>query len=94
MYSQSSPLWTPELKKAVGFQAGEDGIFYLNPTQLQSIMPCVAVSYYKDDYEYSYIQLQSKSNEDLYFVVNVKKKGELAIKVTQQQQRFRKDMIY
>ena len=63
MYAEASPLWTPELQKAVGFQKGDDGIFYLTPTELQSLMPIVTVSLYKDDYEYSYIDVQSKSNE-------------------------------
>lgn len=55
-------------------------------------MPCVATSLYRDDYEYSYIEVESKSNEDVFFIVNVKTKGELAIKVTQKNERFRKEM--
>lgn len=62
MYSESSTLWTPQLKQAVGFSQGDDGIFYLNPTELHTLMPVVTVSYYRDDYEYSHIEVNSKSN--------------------------------
>lgn len=75
MYSETSTLWTPELKRAVGFSAGEDGIFFLTPTELQSTMPCIAVSMCRDDYEYSYVEMNSKSSEYSYFIVNIKKKG-------------------
>jgi hypothetical protein len=48
MYSESSSLWTPELKNAVGYQKGDDGMFFVNPTELQCVLPIITISYYKD----------------------------------------------
>lgn len=78
----------------MGFQPGDDGVFYLNPTELHSLMPCVTVSYYRDSYEYSWLEITSKSNEDIYYIINVKNKAEIAFKLTQQNERFRKNMIF
>jgi hypothetical protein len=50
MYSDSSSLWTPKLENAVGFQKGDDGIFFMNPIELQTTMPFITTSLYKDDY--------------------------------------------
>jgi hypothetical protein len=57
-------------------------------------MPVITTSLYKDNYEYSYIEVQSKSNEDVYFIVNIKTKGEIAVKLTQQNERFVTNMEY
>ncbi len=75
MYSETSNLWTPELKKAVGFSTGEDGIFFLTATELHTTMPCITISMFRDDYEYSYVEMHSKSSEYTYFIVNIKKRG-------------------
>jgi hypothetical protein len=94
MYSESSSLWTPELQKAVGFKKGDDGVFFLTGIELHTTMPTITISLYKDSYEYSWLEIFSKSNEDLYYVVNIKKPGEVAFKVTQQNERFKKSMEF
>lgn len=62
MYSENSTLWTPQMKKAVGFKTGDDGQFYLTPTQLHQLMPYISISLFRDNYEYSYTDINSKSN--------------------------------
>jgi hypothetical protein len=94
MYSESSSLWTPELQKAVTFKKGDDGVFFLTDIELQTTMPAITASLYKDSHEYSWVEIFSRSNEDLYYVVNVKKPGEVAFKVTQQNERFKKEMEF
>ena len=36
-------------------------------------MPFIAISMYKDDYEYSFIEINSKSNEYVYFTLKIAK---------------------
>jgi len=57
-------------------------------------MPVITTSYHRDTYQYSFLEIHSKSNEEVYFIVNVKNPGELAFKLTQQNERFRENMEF
>ena len=57
-WSDQSELWTPELKEAVGFVDGDDGLFFIELSDYLAHFSWTSVCVENDSYKYKHSQTQ------------------------------------
>ena len=94
-WSDNSPLWNEELKKALDFVQKEDGTFYMTFKDYCKYFSDCQICYYHDGYKYSAINKSSATNDTVYFRFSVGTEGEYYFSINQKNKRmFPKSMKY
>jgi calpain-15 len=58
-WSDSSQLWTPELKAQLNVSSREDGIFFMSMNDFQKYFNDIAICYYHNGFVYNSLKLKS-----------------------------------
>lgn len=66
-FSDSSPLWTPELRQRIGAVEAEDGIFCMNIKDFKENFTFYSTAIYKEGWEYTYIKGGNEPKHPEYF---------------------------
>eukprot|EP00359_Climacostomum_virens_P011706 CAMPEP_0204909838 /NCGR_PEP_ID=MMETSP1397-20131031/8468_1 /ASSEMBLY_ACC=CAM_ASM_000891 /TAXON_ID=49980 /ORGANISM="Climacostomum Climacostomum virens, Strain Stock W-24" /LENGTH=563 /DNA_ID=CAMNT_0052079783 /DNA_START=101 /DNA_END=1792 /DNA_ORIENTATION=- len=94
-WSDASPLWTAELKQALGWTAENDGTFWMNFEDFKKYFTSVTVCRAHDDYCYKNIQATQPQGGYAVFEVEVEDEADIYAIVTQVDERkFEKDIGY
>ena len=81
-WSDSSSLWTPELKQQVGFTKKEDGIFHMSIQDYLRFFQATHICAYKDNYT-SYFTQSTSGSEGKLFRIYASTPSQLFFSVSQ-----------
>lgn len=94
-WCNSDKRWNPELKKELGHNEKEDGVFFMPFSAYSQLFSDFQVCYYRDDYKYSCVRLNTEMHQHCYFSFEVTKPGEYYFTLNQINKRFfQKDRGY
>ena len=81
-WSDSSALWTPDIKKKLGWEAKDDGSFWMCLEDFKHYFSGVTICRVHDDYHYQAMHKNQKQDDFSVFKVNLQKGGETYFMVT------------
>lgn len=81
-WSDSSPLWTPDIKKKLGWENKDDGSFWMCFEDFSHYFSGVTICKVHDDYFYDAMHKNQKPEDFSVFKVNVSKGGDTYFMVT------------
>jgi len=86
-FSDSSPLWTESLKKAVRYEKAEDGIFFMTLKDFRNHYVDYSIHPYQDSWQYSYVEQKSGPKHANYYKFSVDKPCEAYFRIHQKDDR-------
>lgn len=86
-WSDNSPLWTPDLKSALGYSNSNDGVFFMSFEHFLEYFTDVQICRIHDSYNYNSIKIKSNPRKGSYFVANVENDGQYYFIVDQEMQQ-------
>ena len=81
-WSDSSSLWTPEIKKKLGWEDRDDGSFWMSFEDFKYYFSGVTICRVHDDYHYAAMHKNQGQGDFSVFKVNVSKGGDTYFMVT------------
>ncbi|OMJ74153.1 hypothetical protein SteCoe_26972 [Stentor coeruleus] len=81
-WSDSSSLWTPEIKKKLGWEDKDDGSFWMSFEDFKHYFSGVTICRVHDDYNYQAMHKNQKQGDFSVFKVNLAKGGDTYFMVT------------
>ena len=87
-WSDNSSRWTSELKRELGVERKEDGIFFMDFANFCKYYSDIQVCYYHDNYKYSAVNLQNKKGEIMFLRFELTGTGKYYFSVNQKNRRF------
>ena len=90
-FSDSSPLWTDSLKKAVGYQSADDGIFFMTLRDFRGLYDNYSIHNCQDNWNYSYVEQKSGPKHANYYKFSVDKPCEAYFRIHQTDERSLSD---
>lgn len=88
-YRDSSPKWTAEMKAAVQYQEGEDGVFFLTINEFMMFFTALSFGAYVDNFKYSYVtEPAPEKNVPYYYTVDIPKDGDYSFRVHEPFDRY------
>ena len=94
-WSDHSDLWTEDLKKQVGLEDKDDGIFYMSYEDFSTYFTDVQICRVHDDYEYSSFRFPADPSHPTYIRFTIAKEGHYYITLNQKSKRhFEKGYEY
>ena len=88
-WSDSSDIWTPELKKQLNFTEEDDGTFWMEFEDAKHIFEFIEICKVNDNYLYNYLECPDSTQR--FFRVTIDKPGKYTFSVTQKDAPFDKD---
>ena len=86
-WSDSSPLWTSELKKRLRVENKDDGVFFMPYEDFLKYFSDIQFCFIHDDYKYTSLRVNSDPRHAVYFKLKITAQGKYYITVNQENKR-------
>ena len=86
-WSDSSYLWTAELKQQLNYEDTDDGVFYMTYNDFVKYYSDIQICYYHDGFKYSAVKLQSEKNGTVFLRFKIEIKGKYYLSLNQKNRR-------
>jgi len=86
-WSDHSGFWTPELKKRLGWENRDDGIFFMAYEDFLKYFDDIQICYVRDNNKYQSHRVTSDANHAVYFKVKIEQEGKYYFTVNQESKR-------
>jgi len=87
-FSDSSPLWTESLKKAVGYEDSDNGMFFMSLKDFRNYYEDYSIHHYYDGWHYCCLEQKSGPKHANYYKFSVDKPCEAYFRIHQKDPRF------
>jgi len=86
-FSDSSPLWTDQMKKALQYENADNGVFFIPVKDFRIHFREYTIHQYDESWQYSYVQAKSNCKHANYYKFSVNKPCEAYFRVHQRDKR-------
>jgi hypothetical protein len=86
-WSDNSPLWTPDLKRELGWQNVDDGTFWMRLEDFQDWFTSVTICRVNDAFKYNAILVKQPKGQFKVFEVQLEQAGRATLSITLPDQR-------
>jgi calpain-15 len=86
-WSDNSPLWTPELKRALGWQNVDDGTFWMRLEDFQDWFTSVTICRVNDSFKYNAVLVKQPKGQFKVFEVTLAQAAKVTLTITLPDQR-------
>lgn len=87
-FADHSPLWTSEIKQAVGYINADDGMFCMTVEDFKIYFMGYVIAKYNDDWKHSHIDGNADDEHAQYFKFDIEFPTEVYLRVHQKNERF------
>lgn len=87
-FSDSSPLWTNSLKKAVEYENSDNGMFYMALKDFRGYYDTYTVHHFSDNWHYSFVKQKSEPRQSNYYKFHVDEPCVTYFRIHQKDSRF------
>ena len=95
-WAEASPTWTPEIRRYLNFEAGDDGIFWISLGDFDRHFGAICSCEIHDDFRFSFIKLSAQEKKSFFLTkMTMKDSGFVYLSLQQKMKKhFRKNMDY
>jgi len=86
-WSDTSSMWTPELKQRLQVENKDDGIFFMEYKDFLKYFDDIQICYTHDNHKYHSQRVTSDANHAVYFKVKIEQEGKYYFTVNQESKR-------